>query len=422
MGPTLYDGLMKMRSGDRHRATRLEPWLVVLPVGLGTALALLGDAALYTVLPTHTADVGVTMASVGLLLSANRWIRLLLNGPAGVAFARWRRRPLFVAALFLGAISTAIYAVAGSLPPLLLGRLLWGTAWAGIWIGGNTIILDISKATDRGRWVGIYHVAFYLGEAGGALLGGLLTDLIGFQQAMWVNSGLTFAGALVALFWLPETRTQALDTTWRTSTRAWWALPRVDKPEPEFVAVLALLAGTRLATAGFLLATFNLYLARRLGATVQVGGLTVGVATLTGALLGSHALVSMVAAPTFGAWSDRRGNRWVLATWGLLAGFLGFALFVFAGPIGALFGVSLTAVAGGGSQSLSTALIGDMHDGEHLGLRLGALYTVADLAGAAGPLLAFALIPSLGTGGLYLLASLLFLGLAVMSYRYSKKE
>jgi hypothetical protein len=63
-----------------------------------------------------------------------------------------------------------------------------------------------------------------------------------------------------------------------------------------------------------------------------------------------------------------------------------------------------------------------MHDGEHLGLRLGALYTVADLAGAAGPLLAFALIPSLGTGGLYLLASLLFLGLAVMSYRYSKKE
>ena len=33
-------------------------------IGLGTALSLLGDAALYAVLPSHTAEAGVALASV----------------------------------------------------------------------------------------------------------------------------------------------------------------------------------------------------------------------------------------------------------------------------------------------------------------------------------------------------------------------
>ena len=38
----------------------------------------------------------------------------LLNGPAGLAYDRWPRRPLFVLALFLGAASTAIYGSRGA--------------------------------------------------------------------------------------------------------------------------------------------------------------------------------------------------------------------------------------------------------------------------------------------------------------------
>lgn len=86
----------------------LSPFRVLLPVGIGTCLPLLGDASLYAVLPTHTVDAGVSVASVGVLLSANRLVRLILNGPAGMAYDRWRRRRLFVPALLIGACSTAI--------------------------------------------------------------------------------------------------------------------------------------------------------------------------------------------------------------------------------------------------------------------------------------------------------------------------
>ena len=120
---------------------------VLFAIGIGTCTSLLGDASLYTVLPTETAAVGVVLANVGILLSANRFVRLVLNGPLGMLYDRWPRRPLFLAALFLGALSTALYAYAQGLWPLLFARMLWGLAWAGIWVGGNTILMDVTPPT-----------------------------------------------------------------------------------------------------------------------------------------------------------------------------------------------------------------------------------------------------------------------------------
>ena len=99
-----------MTSHNTPTDHRVDAGRVLFPLGLGTALSLMGDATLYTVLPTHTEDAGVTLAGVGILLGVNRAVRLFTNGPAGLAYDRVPRRRLFLPALFLGAFSTAIYA------------------------------------------------------------------------------------------------------------------------------------------------------------------------------------------------------------------------------------------------------------------------------------------------------------------------
>ena len=84
-----------------RRSGVVTPARVLFPLGLGTALSLMGDATLYTVLPTHTADAGIALVQVGIILSANRIVRLFLNGPIGMAYDRSLRRRLFVPALFV---------------------------------------------------------------------------------------------------------------------------------------------------------------------------------------------------------------------------------------------------------------------------------------------------------------------------------
>ena len=81
-------------------------------LGIGTALSLLGDATLYTVLPHPdvAAQLGITLSMVGLLLGANRAIRLVLNGPVGMLYDRMPRRGLLIASLSLGACASVFYA------------------------------------------------------------------------------------------------------------------------------------------------------------------------------------------------------------------------------------------------------------------------------------------------------------------------
>lgn len=388
-----------------------------MPVGLGTGLSLIGDSSLYTVLPTHVTEAGVSLASVGILLSANRFIRLALNGPAGMAYDRWPRRLLFVAALFIGAASTAIYAFTQGFWPLLAGRLLWGLAWSGIWVGGNTIILDISRHHTRGRWIGIYQISFFLGASSGAIVGGTLTDWLGYHPAMGVGAGLTLLGALVALFFLPETRGFRHPPAKADPPPA--AAPATNPPAArpaEFAAALALLGVNRLLVAGVLMSTFGLLLANHIGSSVQIGGIVLGVATLTGLGLGANALVSMASAPLMGGLSDRLGNRWQVAAGGLTSGAAGFGLLALGSPLTILLGLPLTSVAGGSNQGLSTAIVGDLFAGKKQGRQLGLLFTTGDLASAIGPPLAYALIPRLGLGGIYLAGGILFAIMFVVAW------
>jgi MFS family permease len=399
----------------------LSPYRVLFPVAIGTCLSLLGDASLYTVLPTHTAAAGVTVASVGILLSANRFIRLVLNGPAGMAYDRWRRRPLFVSALFVGALSTAIYGLSEGFWPLLLGRLLWGLAWSGIWVGGNTIVLDVASDDSRGRWVGFYQLSFFLGVSAGALLGGLLTDMVGYHQAMVAGAALTFVGAIIALVFLPETREFKQEAAEVKTDSRFSSFGSKPAERTEFATATALYAVNRLAVTGFLQSTLGFFLLERMGAQVQIAGRVLGVATVTGLGLSLSTLIAMASSPVMGAISDRVGNRWRAAAGGLTAGVVGFSLLAVGAPLTTLLGIPLVAITSGSNQGLSTALIGDLGNRGRQSQRLGVLFTVGDLTAAIGPPLAYALMPSIGIKNVYWLSAGLFASMFLITLRRANR-
>ncbi|HUX77053.1 MAG TPA: MFS transporter [Anaerolineae bacterium] len=389
----------------------IHPARVLFPLGLGTALSLVGDTTLYAVLPTHTAEAGIALGSVGIILSANRVVRVFLSGPAGLAYDRCPRRWLFVPALFVGALSTAVYAATRGFWPFLAGRLLWGLAWSGIWVGGATVILDVTTVRDRGRWTGLYQIWYFLGAGLGAFAGGLLTDGVGYTATMWIGATLTALGGLVAFFLLPETRPVRPDPgdpvveeavgqagpSLRTHRRLW---------------VAASLQGiNRFVFAGVLAATVGLLVQDRFRSTNPA----LGVATLTGALVAGRTLLSMAAAFLAGVTSDWLGSRWQVAVWGLAIGAVSMVLMSWRAPAAILAGISLGAVAGGSVQALVTALTGDLVTRAQRGRAIGLMHTIGDLGSAVGPPVAYALLPGMGLPGVYRFCAALFAaGLALV--------
>jgi MFS family permease len=363
---------------------------------------------MYTVLPTHTMDAGITITSVGIILSINRWVRLVLNGPMGIIYDRWRRRPLFVAALFTGAISTAIYGYTNGFWPLFMGRLLWGLSWAGIWVGGNTIVLDITGPDNRGRWMGFYQIAFFSGAACGSVLGGTLTDHFGYHNTMRIHASLTLLGAIIALVSLPETRGVVRKPASFISKQKDAPIPSESHNRLQLLSATALQGVNRIVMAGMLTSTFGLYLLEKFGDTVQIAGRSYGVATITGIGLGSATLISMFSAPIAGTISDRIHNRWRTASGGLIPGIAGLSLLAIGNPLSIALGIPLTAATSGSNQGLATTLVGEIGQADKRSRRLGMLFTVGDLMSALGPLLAYALIPLIQLKGVYILAASLF--------------
>lgn len=385
-------------------------WRVMTPMGLALALSLVGDSMLYTVLPTHTAQAGITLASVGVILSVNRAVRLLFNTPIGIAYDRWPRRWIFLPAAAIGVLSTAVYALSQSFWLLFAGRLLWGLAWSGLWVGAQAIALDVAPPGGRGRLMGVAQAWFFLGAALSFFASGILTDRLGYREGLWVGTGIAALGLLAAWLFLPETRPAT-----QQPAPVRWRLPRWKSLKPQLPAggwvALYAQAILRFAVAGVATATLALFVQQELGETVAFDGVALGAATLTGLLLAMRPLLSLAAAPWAGRLSDVHG-RWQLLSWGGVVGGVSFVVLVGSSLLALLVNGVLSALSMAILGPASSGLVGDVSPPGMQGRNLGWLANAADLGSALGPLIAFALLPTLGLDLLYLLCAVLMVSIA----------
>ena len=393
---------------------------VLAPLGIGIALSLVGDQTLYTVLadPRIISQAGISLAMVGIVLGINRVTRIFFNAPAGFLYDRSKRRGLMIVSIGIGAISTTCYALATDASLLLFGRVLWGIAWSGIWIGANTMALDISSDQDRGRISGRLQMWFFLGVAASSLAGGILTDALGYRGGLWVSAGLTAFGVFLWFITLPETRADPLSSE---------EIPAEQTSEAPFPWQVTLIAAVplfvlRFVFAGVLAASTILWLAQFLDGGLSLAGITVPLATLTGAFVAVRVLLSMFSAPAAGSLSDRLGRRWSILAIALLAGSIGLWIMGLTTPLLAIAGALLATISAGSIQGLVPAIVGDGTSGAQKSRALSVVFTIGDLGSALGPVIGLMLIPKLGIGDVYQLCALLYGAVAFLAIWIAFRE
>ena len=405
---------------------------LMLPLGAALALSLTGDLTMYAVLANQTAVLGISLAVVGVLLGVNRLIRIPGNLLAGALNDRrgpgFGRRPLFLLGLFLGILSTLSYSFVRGFWPLLAARLLWGISWSLINVTGFTMVLDGSTPGDRGRMMGFYQMAFMLGLAISPLLGGTLTDAVGFRQAVRICAAVSSIGLALALFALPETRSLPGETAVTSGTVLWhqrlkaWASAWCQVPQSGLLGSIRwavglvdrriLLAGyiysvALFVSSGVMMSTIALYLGQRWGTNVSLNGVAIGVSSLAGMLLAMRAFAGMLAGPLAGAFSDRLRDRWPVIRVGILLGAAGFVTLALLLQVWAVpAGVALVALSAGALATALAALMGDLAKADQKGRTIGGLATAGDIGSTAGPFVAYALLAILDLRWIYLLCAL----------------
>ena len=121
---------------------------------------------------------------MGLVLSFNRWIRLLTNHLAARMCLRHGVTFLASLAFGLGALTTFAYGMLTHFGLLLVARVLWGLCWSFIRQIGVTTVVDAAPEERIGRTMGLYSSLSRTGSVAGNLAGALGHDLLGFSATM----------------------------------------------------------------------------------------------------------------------------------------------------------------------------------------------------------------------------------------------
>jgi len=379
--------------------------------GLVVALCILGDSFLYSLLPLEAANLGIALPLVGVLLSANRLVRLLSNTAAGGVYEQFGAQRPFALAALLGFLTTAVYAVGQGFWLFLLARLGWGIAWSGLRQGGYQAVWA-SDERLRGRLMGLLWGIIRLGSALSVVVGGYLRDQFGYQTAaLAVLTVSVLALPLAATMRWPGAIHRAASVGARGAL--WSGLQ----------AALRAGRSRRLLLAGFIYAIFegvlisttSLFLAGRLGADGLPVGLGVRVGTVAGFLLAVRWTSEIVFGPAIGALGDRFGRVNVLMglAFSLLAGIVGMTQFVGLSLLASLLAAFVSSA--GLNVTLSAVASTEAQRAERPQLFIGAYTTAGDAGAASGPLLAYSLGALASVQNLYLAGAAVLL-VAVGTY------
>jgi MFS family permease len=396
---------------------------LVALVGCCVALAIMGDSLMYSILPLAAPALGFTLPEVGILLSANRLVRLLSNAAASRVFERFGPRFPFIVFLSIGVIATLLYSINAGFLLFLTARLLWGISWSGQRQGGYQAVWT-GAPKQKGRLTGFLWGLVRLGSATGVLVGGILYDKAGYAAAiafvmasalLSLPLALTFRWPAVHAPSAPEKRAGEIeDPDVQVGWRAAWASP---------VQRWLVSAGFfQYLLSGVVVSTTAVFLAERMGAQTGSVWFGFGIATLTGIMHGVRWCTDLALGPAVGAFSDRIGQSATAAmvVMILVAGLIG-ALFL--PPAVAIFCLLVVLLADGALNIVtSAAATGVAINTPRPHAFVGVFTTTTDAGSALGPLVAYSLVASVGLSLVYGVLALLLLATMLQYWRLARAE
>jgi DHA1 family inner membrane transport protein len=181
-------------SSTAERPAKL-PFVVWL-LTLGTFLMGTTEFIVAGILPAVSADLGVSVAQGGLLITFFA-IGMIVGAPAmAIATLRFPQRSTLVVALVVFAVGHAIAALSSLFALVLAARVITAFATGAFWAVAGAVAIASVAPTARARASAMIISGIGLATVIGVPLGSLIGDRIGWRGAFW---GLAILAGVVAL-------------------------------------------------------------------------------------------------------------------------------------------------------------------------------------------------------------------------------
>ncbi|MCL2150653.1 MAG: MFS transporter [Coriobacteriia bacterium] len=179
-------------------------YAVVFVLMLASIVSSFSASALNVSIPAIGAEFLVSVASLGQFIVSFTICSVALTLPLGRFGDLSSRRTLLMCGLMLFSASAAITAFVPSMSLMLVMRVISGIGGACIFATTQAIMADAFPPQVRGRMLGLSTSAVYIGQAAGPILGGFITQHLGWRMVFIFMAALGLTAFFVALGRLPK--------------------------------------------------------------------------------------------------------------------------------------------------------------------------------------------------------------------------
>jgi EmrB/QacA subfamily drug resistance transporter len=182
------------------------PMMVPIVIAFAFLMEQVDSTVIVTAIPQMAQDLGTTVLRLNLAVTAYILTLAVFIPVSGWLADRFGARRMFVAALTIFTVSSALCGFAESLSELVILRCLQGLGGAMMTPVGRLILL---RSVPRSELVtAMFYVSLpaLIGPVIGPLLGGFLTSYASWRWIFYINVPFGIVGIVLALIFLRETR------------------------------------------------------------------------------------------------------------------------------------------------------------------------------------------------------------------------
>ncbi|KRT71999.1 MAG: major facilitator transporter [Candidatus Rokubacteria bacterium CSP1-6] len=156
-------------------------WVILSVCTLGFMQTHIHRVGFAPLIPTFVADLQLTYAAAGAIMTAYFWTYTAVQVPIGLLVDRWGARRVMVAFMAVLVLGAALFPLSRTYTQSLLARALVGLGAAAVWVPSLRLITEWFRAEERGRVIGILSAGGALGGTSALLLIPLLADRWGWR-------------------------------------------------------------------------------------------------------------------------------------------------------------------------------------------------------------------------------------------------
>jgi DHA2 family multidrug resistance protein len=183
-------------------------WVIAITAALGAVLEVIDTSIVNVALPDIQGNLGATLSEAGWVSTGYACANVVIIPLTAWLSNRFGRKQYLLFSLIGFTAASALCGMAPNLTMLVIARILQGLAGGGLLAKAQSVLFETFPRSEQPVAQAIFGIGVISGPALGPVLGGYLTDTLGWRWIFFINLPFGVLAVLMTIAFFPRDRAE----------------------------------------------------------------------------------------------------------------------------------------------------------------------------------------------------------------------